>query len=36
MGDALVFYASGTSAALLLGETIGENLERTAARYPGR
>ncbi len=36
MGDALVSYASGTSAAPLLGETIGENLERAAARYPGR
>jgi acyl-CoA synthetase (AMP-forming)/AMP-acid ligase II len=36
MGDALVSYASGASAAPLLGETIGENLERAAARYPGR
>ena len=36
MGDALVSYASGTSAAPLLGETIGENLERAAARYPSR
>jgi fatty-acyl-CoA synthase len=36
MGDALVSYTSGTSAAPLLGETIGENLERAAARYPGR
>ena len=36
MGDALLSYASGACAAPLLGETIGENLERTAARYPGR
>jgi len=36
MGDALLSYASGVSAAPLLGETIGENLERAAARYPGR
>jgi fatty-acyl-CoA synthase len=36
MGDALLSYASGASAAPLLGETIGENLERAAARYPGR
>src|SRR6266702_8419346 len=36
MGDALVSYASGTSAAPLLGEKIGENLERAAARYPSR
>ena len=36
MGDALVSYASGASRAPLLGETIGENLERAAARHPGR
>jgi fatty-acyl-CoA synthase len=36
MGDALLSYASGASEAPLLGETIGENLERAAARYPGR
>ncbi|MGH3299749.1 MAG: AMP-binding protein, partial [Trebonia sp.] len=36
MDDALLSYASGASAAPLLGETIGENLERAAARYPGR
>jgi fatty-acyl-CoA synthase len=36
MVDALLSYASATSAAPLLGETIGENLERAAARYPGR
>ena len=36
MGDVLLSYASGASAAPLLGETIGENLERAAARYPGR
>ena len=36
MGDVLMSYASGASAAPLLGETIGENLERAAARYPGR
>jgi fatty-acyl-CoA synthase len=36
MGNALLSYASGTSAVPLLGETIGENLERAAARYPGR
>ena len=28
-------YASGASAQALLGETIGANLERTAARVPG-
>ncbi len=27
-------YANGPSTQALLGETIGENLERTAARYP--
>src|SRR4051812_41990815 len=29
-------YSSGTSAVALLGETIGQNLARTAARHPGR
>jgi fatty-acyl-CoA synthase len=29
-------YASGTSGAPLLGETIGRNLERTVARFPHR
>jgi fatty-acyl-CoA synthase len=29
-------YASGASAKPLLGETIGENLETTAARFPDR
>ncbi|MFN8523446.1 MAG: AMP-binding protein [Chloroflexota bacterium] len=29
-------YASGASAAPLLGETIGENLRRTAQRFPDR
>jgi fatty-acyl-CoA synthase len=29
-------YASGVSTRPLLGETIGENLERAAARYTGR
>ncbi|PRX67445.1 fatty-acyl-CoA synthase [Nonomuraea fuscirosea] len=36
MADSLLSYASGVSAAPLLGETIGENLERSAARYAGR
>ncbi|MFF0868558.1 AMP-binding protein [Nonomuraea sp. NPDC050227] len=36
MGDSLLSYASGVSALPLLGETIGENLERAAARYAGR
>lgn len=35
MGDSLLSYASGVSALPLLGETIGENLERAAARYAG-
>jgi fatty-acyl-CoA synthase len=30
----MLSYASGTSEKLLLGETIGANLERTAARVP--
>ncbi|MGH3219133.1 MAG: AMP-binding protein [Streptosporangiaceae bacterium] len=34
MGDTVLSYASGTCAAPLLGETIGENLEYAAARYP--
>jgi fatty-acyl-CoA synthase len=29
-------YAHGTSAIPLLGETIGENLRRTAERFPDR
>ncbi|TDT98585.1 fatty-acyl-CoA synthase [Streptomyces sp. 846.5] len=29
-------YTSGTSAVPLLGETIGDNLRRTAERHPGR
>jgi fatty-acyl-CoA synthase len=29
-------YASGTSAVPLLGETIGANLEATAARFAGK
>jgi fatty-acyl-CoA synthase len=32
----LLSYASGTSTEPLLGETIGANLVRTAARYPDR
>ncbi|WP_433170212.1 AMP-binding protein [Actinoallomurus sp. CA-150999] len=36
MGDSLLSYASGVSSAPLVGETIGENLERTAARYADR
>ncbi|NUP03199.1 MAG: AMP-binding protein [Nonomuraea sp.] len=36
MGDTLLSYASGVSSTPLLGETIGENLERTAARHPLR
>ncbi|MEU5867296.1 MULTISPECIES: AMP-binding protein [unclassified Nonomuraea] len=36
MGDSLLSYASGVSALPLLGETIGENLERAAARYADR
>ena len=31
-----IAYASGTSAVPLLGQTIGENLEATAARFPDR
>src|SRR6202034_4814400 len=34
-GDALPSYASGPSALPLLGDTIGANLRRTAARVPG-
>ncbi len=34
-GGPLPSYASGPSAAPLLGDTIGENLRRTAARLPG-
>ena len=29
-------YASGTSAVPLLGDTIGQNLARTVARFPDR
>ncbi|GGT22072.1 AMP-binding protein [Nonomuraea spiralis] len=36
MGDSLLSYASGVSTLPLLGETIGENLERAAARYADR
>jgi fatty-acyl-CoA synthase len=36
MDVAPLSYASGVSAVPLLGETIGENLERAAARYAGR
>ncbi|MEV4399651.1 AMP-binding protein [Nonomuraea sp. NPDC049607] len=36
MGDSLLSYASGVSSLPLLGETIGENLERAAARYADR
>ncbi|MFC5826473.1 AMP-binding protein [Nonomuraea insulae] len=36
MGDSTLSYASGVSALPLLGETIGENLERAAARFAGR
>ncbi|MBV9821306.1 MAG: AMP-binding protein [Actinobacteria bacterium] len=35
-GTALPSYSSGTSAVALLGETIGQNLARTAARFPDR
>ncbi len=34
-GDALPSYTSGPSATPLLGDTIGANLRRTAARVPG-
>ncbi|TKD03493.1 AMP-binding protein [Polyangium fumosum] len=33
---AALSYTHGTSATPLLGETIGENLRRTASRYPDR
>ncbi|MEV4111192.1 AMP-binding protein [Nonomuraea sp. NPDC049695] len=36
MADALLSYASGVSEVPLLGETIGENFERTVARFGGR
>jgi len=36
MTTALPSYSSGTSAVALLGETIGANLARVAARYPDR
>ena len=32
----MLSYSHGTSATPLLGETIGENLERTVARVPER
>lgn len=36
MGDSLPSYTSGDAATPLLGETIGENLERVAARFADR
>ncbi|WP_067139051.1 AMP-binding protein [Microtetraspora malaysiensis] len=36
MRDLLLSYSSGTSDVSLLGETIGENLERTVARFGDR
>ncbi|MGI5489711.1 AMP-binding protein [Microtetraspora malaysiensis] len=36
MRDLLLSYSSGTSDVPLLGETIGENLERTVARFGDR
>jgi len=36
MSETTLSYVSSTSAAPLLGETIGENLERIAARYADR
>lgn len=36
MDDFPLSYASGTSSVPLLGETVGQNLERTAARRPDR
>ena len=36
MADELVSYASGVSDVPLLGETIGQNLARTVARFPDR
>ncbi|GLX02735.1 AMP-binding protein [Microtetraspora sp. NBRC 16547] len=36
MGDLPLSYSSGTSDVPLLGETIGENLERTVARFGDR
>ncbi|MEV1170700.1 AMP-binding protein [Nonomuraea sp. NPDC049784] len=36
MADALLSYASGVSEVPLLGETIGENFERTVARFGER
>ncbi len=35
-GDALLSYVNGPSEVPLLGETIGDNLRRTAARFPDR
>ena len=34
--DKRLSYVHGASDALLLGETIGQNLDRTAARFPNR
>ena len=34
MPPAVPSYASGTSAVPLLGDTIGDGLDRTAARRP--
>ncbi|MEB3371999.1 AMP-binding protein, partial [Saccharopolyspora sp. S2-29] len=31
-----ISYSSGTSDTPLLGDTIGANLDRTAARFPDR
>ena len=36
MADELMSYASGVSDVPLLGETIGDNLARTVARFPDR
>jgi fatty-acyl-CoA synthase len=36
MDDFPLSYASGASSVPLLGETVGRNLERTAARHPDR
>ncbi len=36
LGMALLSYAHGASSVPLLGETIGENLDRIAARFPDR
>lgn len=36
MDETALSYSSGAASVALLGETIGANLERTAARYPER